>query len=426
MKNSDDLSVDELPGVEASLDFDGTAPVVNHKRGAIPLLPGEGKRFPRLTVEQVRELVPRIAAGDREAKNTMITHNMGLVISVARRFQWSSLAFEDLIQEGMLGLIKAVERYDLARETMFSTYAIWWIRQAITQAICNTGQLIRIPIHKQELVHRFILCQSEFLESGIVPTREMLAKKLEVTVKVVRNAQAILTMNARQVSLEDTVPGYQGEAVMGDFIPDTSLPGPMVVCQARQELLEIRSEVDKLLCRIRDVCGGHCQSVFLKYYGFDTDLMRLTLAETATHFDITRERVRQILISIWKRNGGDVARRAFEQKLKSVPDLEELSKSQVVWEETRNTARDRAFLSMFQVTAQAAVSAEDFRICAYHYGFGEGYSLRTKSETAEHFGIDAGMVERIVTRLWRRLSPYVRHLSRRKVSYWMAGVHAGG
>mgnify|MGYP003418385233 FL=1 len=416
MKDSDDYGVD---GPFALAESDGLeeAMIAPQKSVAIPWVVGERKRLPLLTPEQVRGLVPRIATGDQCARDTLVMHNIGLVWSIAKRFWWSGLAIDDLVQEGICGLIKAVEKFDLAHGTLFSTYATWWIRAAIGRAVCETSQLIRIPTHVQELVHRFIVCQADLLESGVMPTKEMLADKLGVPVKAINKIQSILSMNSRQLSLDDAVPGYQGDAVVGDFVPDKSIPGPMVVLQAKQELFGIRTRVDQILTLIRSRCGERDRNVFLWFYGFDADLERRTLEETGQHFGITRERTRQILVRIWKCCGGDEVKQELEQLFASISVLEELAQSRLVWENNNNNERDQQFLLMFESTAKQVLTETEFAICACHYGFDSAYCLRAEMETATLLGIEIEQVNRTLSRLWIGLQPYARHLTRKKVRY---------
>ncbi len=390
-------------------------------------LSGKWKRWNVLTREQVCTLVSRIAAGDQQAKDVMVLHNMGLVISIAKRFRWSSLPFPDLIQEGVPGLITAINRYDPGCGAMFSTYATWWIRQSIARAVLNTGLLVRVPIHTQELVNKVILCQQELLESGVMPTTSAIAQRLAITRKQVDKALLVLMTMTRQVSLEDAVPDYHGEAVVGDFISDTSIPNPTVVLEAKQELCCVRVEVERVLGYIEGTYGKRYRSLFLYHYGFDAGLEQRTLRETGKHFGVTRERASQILQKIWTQgSGGNKARIAFERMLAGVSYLEELSGFQLAWGSLQGGGVAESvteFLTMFQSTAREALSREEFSVCASFYGFDEGYRLSTEEETAARLSISSGLVRRTVNHLWNLLRPYARHLTRSKVKRRMALPH---
>ncbi len=364
----------------------------------------------------------RIAAGDDRARDTMVLHNMGLVVSVARRFRWSSLTFEDLMQEGMIGLIKAVNKFDVSRGTQFSTHAMWWIRSAISRAICETGHFIYIPANKQQLVQDFLECQVELLESGIIPTARLLAEKMGVTEEKVKTAQAILTMNGTQTSFEAALPGYDGDVTLHDVTPDISLPSPTVMLQAKQELLLVKERVESMFRFIQRTCGERDKNLFLVHYGFDIGLDQRTLEETGNHFGVTRERARQVLVRIWKKSDGFFAQEDFERMLAGIVALEELAGLQVDW----NLQRDRdvalAFLAMFQSTAKEALGSDDFVLCACHYGFNHGYWLQSEAETAIKCNVTFNSVRGMIVRLWKKLKPYSQHLTRKKVSRLITAV----
>jgi RNA polymerase sigma factor (sigma-70 family) len=422
MKDSEDFSFEEILG-EPSVAEEGAHEKVSSVATEIAWLLGDRKRLPLLTPEQVCELVPRIAAGDSGARDTMVTRNMGLVISIAKRYRWSSLSLEDLIQEGVIGLVTAVERFNLEFGTRFSTYATLWIRQSITQAIYNTAHTIRIPVSLQMLANHFLSCQTELLEAGIVPTAAVMAEKLDISLAKVRKIESILRTNTRQVSLDEAVPGYRGEAVFGDFIADTKTPEPTVVLQAKQELKRIQSHIERMLRSIRDDHGSRDRAIFLGYYGFDNNFEQRTLEETGKRFGVTREWVRQVLARIWKESSGQEAKQEFEQMLEGIPILEELAQTQVSWSSMRDDVSALAFLDMFRATARDALNNEEFALCTFYYGFDVGYRLRTQEETAEHFGITTAAVQWFVTSLWKRLKPYAKHLTKAKVKHLIEELH---
>jgi RNA polymerase primary sigma factor len=235
-----------------------------------------------LTFAEEKELAMLILAGDDDAKNRLCEANLRLVVSIAKRYIGHGIQFLDLIQEGNLGLIKAVEKFDHTKGYKFSTYATWWIRQAITRAIADQGRTIRIPVHMVETINKLIRTQRQLIqELGRDPEVEELAEELGMTVEKVRG---ILEVAHEPVSLEKPV-GVEGDSQLGDFIPDEDSPSPadqtnMILL--KEHLLEVlkslTSREDKVL-RLR--------------FGLDDGRSR-TLEEVGREFNVTRERIRQI------------------------------------------------------------------------------------------------------------------------------------
>ena len=241
-------------------------------------------RVPLLTKEEEVELAKRIEAGDEEAKKKLAEANLRLVVSIAKKYRGCGLPFLDLIQEGNLGLMKAVEKFDWRKGYKFSTYATWWIRQAILRAITNRSRTIRVPTHINELIRKIHEAEREHIkEHGSGPTLEELAEELDTTVDNIVKAKR----TAQYTASLDTPIGYDEEgAVLGDFIEDEAAVSP--TRETFRELLiqEIRKALkERLTPRERRVLELR--------YGLDGNPPK-TLDEVGEIFGISRERVRQI------------------------------------------------------------------------------------------------------------------------------------
>ncbi|MBC7222284.1 sigma-70 family RNA polymerase sigma factor, partial [Candidatus Bipolaricaulota bacterium] len=241
-------------------------------------------RVPLLTKEEEVELAKRIEAGDEEAKKKLAEANLRLVVSIAKKYRGCGLPFLDLIQEGNLGLMKAVEKFDWRKGYKFSTYATWWIRQAILRAITNRSRTIRVPTHINELIRKIHEAEREHIkEHGSGPTLEELAEELDTTVDNIVKAKR----TAQYTASLDTPIGYDEEgAVLGDFIEDEDAVSP--TRETFRELLiqEIRKALkERLTPRERRVLELR--------YGLDGNPPK-TLDEVGEIFGISRERVRQI------------------------------------------------------------------------------------------------------------------------------------
>ena len=239
-------------------------------------------KVPLLTQEQEQELAKRIAQGDQEAAKQMTEANLRLVVSIAKRYVGRGMQLLDLIQEGNLGLLKAVEKYDFTKGFKFSTYATWWVRQAITRALADQARTIRIPVHMVETMNKLTQCSRKLQqELGREPTVEELSKAMRMTPERINE---IRQMCMEPVSLESPV-GEEDDSHLGDFIEDNTGSQPAdAVSQAmlRQQLMEILdtlSEREAKVLRLR--------------YGLDDGRPR-TLEEVGKEFNVTRERVRQI------------------------------------------------------------------------------------------------------------------------------------
>ena len=239
-------------------------------------------KIPLLTPERETYLAEQIALGNKAAKDELIEANLRLVVSIAKRHVGKGMYFLDLIQEGNLGLIKAVEKFDYSKGYKFSTYATWWIRQAITRAIADQARTIRIPVHMVETIHRVSRTARQLLqELGREPTTDEIAERLGMTPEKVRE---IMKIAQDPVSLETPI-GEEEDSHLGDFVEDSDSPAPSD--SASYSLLR------EQLCNILHTLTPREEQVIKLRFGLDDGRPR-TLEEVGKQFKITRERIRQI------------------------------------------------------------------------------------------------------------------------------------
>lgn len=291
MENFDESSDDMLEPDDALLDdgevedyanIDMSVPEGVSLEDPVRMYLKEIGKVPLLSADEEMELAKRIEEGDEKAKKRLSEANLRLVVSIAKRYVGRGMQFLDLIQEGNLGLMKAVEKFDFRKGYKFSTYATWWIRQAITRAIADQARTIRIPVHMVETINKLIRVQRQLLqELGREPQPEEIAKEMDVPVERVRE---IMKISQEPVSLETPI-GEEEDSHLGDFVEDDHIPTPpeaaafTLLGEQLKEVLDTLTEREQKVLRLR--------------FGLDDGRAR-TLEEVGKEFQVTRERIRQI------------------------------------------------------------------------------------------------------------------------------------
>jgi RNA polymerase primary sigma factor len=271
IEEDSDKDVD-LNVVEASINVDDHVRMYLKEIGKVPLLNGD---------EEI-ELAKRMETGDEEAKRRLAEANLRLVVSIAKRYVGRGMHFLDLIQEGNLGLIKAVEKFDPSKGFKFSTYATWWIRQAITRAIADQARTIRIPVHMVETINKLLRVSKQLLQDlGREPTPDEIAKEMQMSVEKVRE---IMKLSQDPVSLNTPI-GEEEDSHIGDFIADEDIPAPSDA--AAFTLLK-----EQLVGVLKTLTDREAKVLRLRF-GLDDGRAR-TLEEVGKEFNVTRERIRQI------------------------------------------------------------------------------------------------------------------------------------
>ena len=273
LQEVEDLKLDEIDvaGYESS-NIDDPVRMYLREIGKIPLL----------TYEEELDLAKKVLEGDEEAKQKLAESNLRLVVSIAKKYVGRGMLFLDLIQEGNMGLIKAVEKFDYTKGFKFSTYATWWIRQAITRAIADQARTIRIPVHMVETINKLIRTSRHLLQQlGREPTQEEIAEEMEMPVEKVMEIQKIAQ---DPVSLETPI-GEEDDSHLGDFIEDEVIENPVDYTTR----VVLREQLDEVL----DTLTDREENVLRLRFGLDDGKMR-TLEDVGKVFNVTRERIRQI------------------------------------------------------------------------------------------------------------------------------------
>ena len=282
-ENPDVATDAELIVEEASeIDIESTIPKSIAVDDPVRMYLKEIGKVPLLSADEEIELAKRMEKGDEEAKKRLCEANLRLVVSIAKRYVGRGMLFLDLIQEGNLGLIKAVDKFDYTKGYKFSTYATWWIRQAITRSIADQARTIRIPVHMVETINKLIRVSRQLLQTyGREPSPEEIAKEMGISVEKVREIQKIAQ---EPVSLETPI-GEEEDSHLGDFIPDEDVPAPAEAAAF--------SMLKEQLVEVLDTLTEREQKVLKLRFGLEDGRAR-TLEEVGKEFDDTRERIRQI------------------------------------------------------------------------------------------------------------------------------------
>ena len=288
----DEETLEEMEKIEKesrSIDLGDSITDTSGLSDSVRMYLKEMGKYPLMTAEQEVECAKRIEKGDVSAREELAEANLRLVVSIAKKYVGRGMSFLDLIQEGNIGLMKAVERFDYRKGYKFSTYATWWIKQAITRAIADQARTIRIPVHMVDTINKVMRAQRELLnELGREPEAEEVAERMGITAEKVNE---VLKLAQEPVSLETPI-GEEEDSHLGDFIQDEHIATP--VQAATNTLLR-----EKLI-EVMDSLSDREKKVLIMRYGLDDGKER-TLEEVGKEFNVTRERIRQIEAkALWK------------------------------------------------------------------------------------------------------------------------------
>ena len=289
LDDEDDINIDDnndddgiVMTESGEIDIEATLPKGIAVDDPVRMYLKEIGKVPLLSADEEIALAQRMEKGDEEAKKKLCEANLRLVVSIAKRYVGRGMLFLDLIQEGNLGLIKAVDKFDYRKGYKFSTYATWWIRQAITRSIADQARTIRIPVHMVETINKLIRVSRQLLQTyGREPLPEEIAKEMGISVEKVREIQKIAQ---EPVSLETPI-GEEEDSHLGDFIPDDDVPAPAEAAAF--------SMLKEQLVEVLDTLTEREQKVLKLRFGLEDGRSR-TLEEVGKEFDVTRERIRQI------------------------------------------------------------------------------------------------------------------------------------
>lgn len=271
-EDTDELLKENINIIASEIPVDDSMKLYLHEIGSIPLL----------TAEQEVEIAKRIESGDVQARDQLISANLRLVVSIAKRYLGRGLSVEDLIQNGNIGLMKAVEKFDYTKGYKFSTYATWWIRQAITRSVADQGRLVRIPVHMNEKIFKYARAKKDFLQNfGFEPSNRDVADQLGWRVEDVERVSSIVT---NPTSLDASI-GEDEDSSLGDFVPDENA--------ADADTIITNYELTEILRTLMGPLTEREKGVLVYRFGLD-GAAPLTLEEVGEIYGVTRERIRQL------------------------------------------------------------------------------------------------------------------------------------
>ena len=270
--DTDELLKEDINVIASEIPMDDSMKLYLHEIGSIPLL----------TAEQEVEIAKKIESGDVQARDQLISANLRLVVSIAKRYLGRGLSVEDLIQNGNIGLMKAVEKFDYTKGYKFSTYATWWIRQAITRSVADQGRLVRIPVHMNEKIFKYARAKKDFLQNfGFEPSNRDVADQLGWRVEDVERVSSIVT---NPTSLDASI-GEDEDSSLGDFVPDENA--------ADADTIITNYELTEILRTLMGSLTEREKGVLVYRFGLD-GAAPLTLEEVGEIYGVTRERIRQL------------------------------------------------------------------------------------------------------------------------------------